>query len=151
MTVLLANNVTTTLSAAIGTGDTTFNVVDGNRFPSPTTGQYFYATLVATNGAVEIIKVTSRIGNAFGVVRAQESTQAQAFAAGSRIEMRITAASVLDAASDAVAEFGSVRLTDGVAAPSTVSGAAFIYVDTADGDLKIKFGDGTVKTIVTDT
>ena len=103
MTVLLANNVTTTLSAAIGTGDTTFNVVDGNRFPSPTTGQYFYATLVATNGAVEIIKVTSRIGNAFGVVRAQESTQAQAFAAGSRIEMRVTAASVLDAASDAVA------------------------------------------------
>lgn len=151
MTVLLANNVTTTLSAAIGTGDTTFNVVDGNRFPSPTTGQYFYATLVATNGAFEIIKVTSRIGNAFGVVRAQESTQAQAFAAGSRIEMRITAASVLDAASDAVTEFGSVRLTDGVAAPATVSGAAFIYVDTADGDLKVKFGDGTVKTIVTDT
>lgn len=44
-----------------------------------------------------------------------------------------------------------MTLVDGVAAPSTVSGAAQIYVDNADGDLKIKFGDGTVKTIVTDT
>jgi len=45
----------------------------------------------------------------------------------------------------------SLRLVDGVTAPSTVSGFASLYVDTADGDLKIKFGDGTVKTIVTDT
>ena len=30
-------------------------------------------------------------------------------------------------------------------------GLAQLYVDTADGDLKVKFGDGTVKTIVTDT
>lgn len=42
-------------------------------------------------------------------------------------------------------------LTDGVTAPATVLGKAFIYVDIADGDLKVKFGDGTVKTIVTDT
>lgn len=42
-------------------------------------------------------------------------------------------------------------LKDGVTAPSTFAGQAAIYVDTADGDLKIKFSDGTVKTIVTDT
>jgi len=42
-------------------------------------------------------------------------------------------------------------LVDGITAPSTVAGHAVIYVDTADGDLKIKFGDGTVKTIVVDT
>ena len=42
-------------------------------------------------------------------------------------------------------------LKDGMTAPSTISGIAQIYVDTADGDLKVKFGDGTVKTIVTDT
>ena len=42
-------------------------------------------------------------------------------------------------------------LKDGVSAPSTFSGQAAIYVDSADGDLKIKFSDGTVKTIVTDT
>lgn len=46
---------------------------------------------------------------------------------------------------------GTVNLTDGVTAPATITGVAQIYVDTADGDLKIKFGDGTVKTIVIDT
>ena len=46
---------------------------------------------------------------------------------------------------------GGIHIPDGIAAPSTVSGKAIIYVDTADGDLKVKFGDGTVKTIVIDT
>ncbi len=42
-------------------------------------------------------------------------------------------------------------LVDGVTAPGTISGHAIMYVDTADGDLKIKFGDGTVKTITVDS
>jgi hypothetical protein len=46
---------------------------------------------------------------------------------------------------------GRMALIDGVTAPATVTGHALIYVDSADGDLKVKFGDGTVKTIVTDT
>lgn len=45
----------------------------------------------------------------------------------------------------------SLVLRDGVTAPSVVVGVALIYVDIADGDLKIKFSDGTVKTIVVDT
>lgn len=44
-----------------------------------------------------------------------------------------------------------IAITDGVTAPATVAGLGQIYIDIADGDLKIKFGDGTVKTIVTDT
>jgi hypothetical protein len=44
-----------------------------------------------------------------------------------------------------------IAITDGVTAPTTVAGRAFIYVDTADGDLKVKFGDGTVKVIAADT
>lgn len=45
-----------------------------------------------------------------------------------------------------------LQLADGVTAPAaTASGVAMIYIDTADGDLKVKFSDGTVKTIVTDT
>ena len=43
-----------------------------------------------------------------------------------------------------------LEVTDGVTAPGTGSGAR-IYVDTADGDLKVKFSDGTVKTISVDT
>lgn len=42
-------------------------------------------------------------------------------------------------------------LLDGLTAPSAVAGRAYIYVDTADGDLKVKFGDGITKTIATDT
>lgn len=41
-------------------------------------------------------------------------------------------------------------LGDGVPAPSATSGQAKIYVDTADGDLKVIFGDGVIKTIVVD-
>lgn len=46
---------------------------------------------------------------------------------------------------------GWAAVKDGVTAPSATSGYAKIYVDTADGDLKVIFGDGTVKTIVTDS
>jgi hypothetical protein len=42
-------------------------------------------------------------------------------------------------------------LTDGITAPSTASGWAILYVDTADGDLKVKFGDGHVETIAVDS
>jgi hypothetical protein len=49
------------------------------------------------------------------------------------------------------AKMNALRITDGIAAPSAVTGQAQIYVDTADGDLKVIFADGTVKTIVVDT
>lgn len=45
----------------------------------------------------------------------------------------------------------SLSITDGITAPNTELGFAQIYVDSSDGDLKVKFGDGTVKTIATDT
>lgn len=42
-------------------------------------------------------------------------------------------------------------MKDGTTAPTATAGEVKIYVDGADGDLKVIFGDGTVKTIVTDT
>lgn len=45
----------------------------------------------------------------------------------------------------------TLALVDGISAPSTLAGHAQIYVDTADGDLKVKFGDGTTKVISADT
>jgi hypothetical protein len=42
-------------------------------------------------------------------------------------------------------------LVDGITAPSATVGLAKIFVDTADGDLKVIFGDGTTKTLATDT
>lgn len=45
----------------------------------------------------------------------------------------------------------AIAITDGITAPATAAGFGLLYIDSADGDLKIKFGDGTVKTIVVDT
>lgn len=60
-----------------------------------------------------------------------------------------------------VVDFGRVTLRgaayvdfirDGITAPaSNPSGMAVLFIDTADGDLKIRFSDGTLKTIVVDT
>jgi hypothetical protein len=47
--------------------------------------------------------------------------------------------------------FTQLQITDGVSEPDTLAGKATIYIDSSDGDLKIKFGDGTVKTIVVDS
>ena len=71
----------------------------------------------------------------------------------STIEVMVVTALPVGAAdaSQVSGSFNQLSIIDGVSAPSTVSGSALIYVDSADGDLKIKFGDGTVKTIATDT
>lgn len=42
-------------------------------------------------------------------------------------------------------------LADGVTAPGATVGSAKLYVDTSDGDLKVIFGDGVIKTLATDT
>lgn len=48
-------------------------------------------------------------------------------------------------------EDGGLALKDGITAPATLSGFAKIYVDGTSGDLRVLFGDGTDKLIVTDT
>jgi hypothetical protein len=40
-------------------------------------------------------------------------------------------------------------LADGVPEPDTLLGITWIYIDRDDGNLKVKFGDGTIKTIAT--
>lgn len=45
---------------------------------------------------------------------------------------------------------GFVAVADGMAAPGAGTGKARIYVDTADGNLKVVFASGTVKTLATD-
>ena len=40
-----------------------------------------------------------------------------------------------------------IKIKDGITAPDTLTGYGQIYIDEDDGDLKIKFGDGTVKVI----
>jgi parallel beta-helix repeat protein len=105
MTVKLKNNVVGYLATQISTTDTGLALNSGNgaNFPTLGFGEYFYATLVSAGGTIEIVKVTARSGDALTVLRAQEGTTAAGFASGSRVELRVTAQSVLDAITDATA------------------------------------------------
>jgi len=98
MTVIVQNNTAAFLSTAVSASDTglAVQVGSGALFPTLQSGDYFYATLSATNGEYEIVKATARAGDNFTVVRAQEGTSARSFVAGSRIEIRVTARSVIE-------------------------------------------------------
>lgn len=104
MTVLLRNNVTATLATALSATDTGIALTSGHgaRFPSLGAGEYFYATLSGPTTGPEIVKVTTRVGDALTVVRAQEGTVGQHFPSGGRIELRVTAASIEDSITDEI-------------------------------------------------
>ncbi len=106
MTVILKNNASGFLATSISATDTSIILSTGTgaNFPSLTSGQYFYATFSPTSGASEIVKCTARSGDTLTVIRAQEGTSALSFAGGSRVELRVTAQSVIDAIADQVAE-----------------------------------------------
>lgn len=101
MPVILTNNAETTLNTAINASETALVVADGSVFPTPGADQYFYATLVSQQGTLEIVKVTARTGNVLTVTRGAESTTPNGFAVGTRVEARVTAASV----SNSISEF----------------------------------------------
>jgi hypothetical protein len=102
MAVVLTNNATTQLATSLTTGTTTLSVTAGTgaKFPAPGASQWFPVTLIKANGTLEICRCTSRSGDVLTVARAQEGTAAQAFAAGDRVELRLTNA--------AMAEFGQL-------------------------------------------
>ena len=98
MTVLLQNNAIGYLSTPISASDVglALEAGDGANFPSLGAGEYFYATLVATNGESEIVQVTARVTDTLTIVRAQDNSTAYSFAAGTKLEMRVNVASIED-------------------------------------------------------
>ena len=46
---------------------------------------------------------------------------------------------------------GYLTLKDGVTAPTAAAGQARFYIDSADGDLKVRFGDNVTKVVSADT
>jgi hypothetical protein len=120
MPIKLKNNVSSTLASAISASDVGLTVAAGTgaQFPTLAAGDYFYATLITPSGTIEVVKVTARVGDTMTVVRAQEGSSAAGFAAGTRMELRVTAQSVLDAARYT----DTVSVTDFGARPSA-SGA----------------------------
>ena len=99
MSVKFSNNGHSTLAASLASNATSITVASGHgaRFPSLSSGEYFYATLIDASNNLEIVKVTARSSDVLTVTRAQESTTARAYAIGDRIELRVTAAGIADA------------------------------------------------------
>jgi len=101
MTIQLKNNAFGYLDTAINASDVglSLGAGEGANFPALSAGQYFYATL-SSGSDREVVKVTAIAGDALSITRAQESTTALAFPAGARIELRVTAQTVIDAIND---------------------------------------------------
>jgi len=94
MSIVLKNNASNFLAAAIDSAQTSITLQSAASFPSLGANEYFYGTIEDTAGQVEIVKVTARVGDTLTVVRAQESTSAASFAQGSRFELRVTVGSI---------------------------------------------------------
>ncbi len=99
MPQLFANNAFGALASPINGAATTITLVsgDGARFPNPTGGDYFHATLVGLNAngvesSWEIVRCTARATDQLTVTRGQEGTTATSWNAGTRIELRVTKA-----------------------------------------------------------
>ena len=151
MSVKFANNAHSTLASSVSTSATSITVASGQgaRFPSLSSGEYFYATLIDTSNNLEIVKVTARSTDVLTATRAQESTTARAFSSGDRIELRVTAQGLVDATTiQADQVVNSMIATDAVNADSIVAnavGASEINVSGNGnaGQALLSDGDGT--------
>jgi hypothetical protein len=160
MAIKLANNASSTLATAISASDTGVVLATGtgSQFPVLTTGDYFYATIVSTAGTREIVKATARVGDTLTIVRAQEGTTAASFAAGAQFELRITAASVLDNASESTSALAAPSgsslvgyLPDGSGAVATTVQAQLRGITASSGSSLVGYlpvGTGAVATTV---
>lgn len=109
MAQLFSNNAFSTLASAVAASSTATTIAlatgGGAKFPAPTSPDFFLATLIGidANGnenAWEVVKVTANASDSLTVVRAFEGIAQQAaaplaWAAGTRIELRDTAGTLL--------------------------------------------------------
>ena len=93
---VFSNFISTTLSAAATSTDTSLSVTSATNFPTLETGQQLPITLInaATQTVYEIIYVTAISGTTLTVLRGQEGTVAQAWSIGDLVKGCITAATV---------------------------------------------------------
>ena len=100
MAVKFANNVSTSLSAAINATQTTISVADASRLPTLSSGDYIYLTIDTDTASptIEVVKVTAISSNDLTVVRGQDGTTAASFSNGTKVELRVTAAALDDIA-----------------------------------------------------
>jgi hypothetical protein len=97
MSQLFTNNASGTLSVQLEIVDTTLTLQAGEATlfpPAVTGGDFAMATIEDVNGFIEIVKITNRdVGtDVLTITRGQENTSAKQFVTGSRVELRVTAA-----------------------------------------------------------
>lgn len=95
MTTLVTNNAFSTLASNISNVSTSLSVQSGEgaRFPAPGAGEQAFLSLITAAGAIEIIKYTTRTGDAFsGLTRGSDGTTALSFNSGDLVELRVIAA-----------------------------------------------------------
>ena len=110
MAVKFANNVSTALSAAINATQTTISVADASGLPTLSSGDYVYLPIDTDTDSPtrEVVKVTAVSSNDLTVVRGQDDTTASSFSSGTKVELRVTAASLSDISSAADTESVSI-------------------------------------------
>lgn len=126
MTLLLSNLATSELAAGIAADATSITVQpgDGAKFPVPNAaGEWFPLLLVAGTGMIEIVRCTARFGDTLTIQRAQEGTSAKAFAAGDRVDLRLTAA----AAASKLDKSGGV-----MSGPLEIDSSSFISIRSTE-------------------
>lgn len=94
---LFTNNATGTLAGGYSAVATaiTLTAGQGSKYPTPTGGDWFMATIVDPSNNIEIVKVTGRATDTMTVVRGQEGTTARILAAGEKFDLRITAGALV--------------------------------------------------------
>ncbi|QTG13054.1 hypothetical protein G6M86_07280 [Agrobacterium tumefaciens] len=140
MAVKLANNAFSTLAASVTSAATSLSIqaADAGKFPVLAAGDWHPATIIDSSGNMEIVRVTARASNVLTVQRAQEATTAKAFSAGSRIDVRLTAAVIASLPKDKQdIGLGNADNTADIDKPiSTLQGEALnarVRVDAAQG------------------
>lgn len=142
MTQLFANNAYGSLGATLSNSATSLTLASGQgaRFPAPTAGDYFLLTLVGldSNGLEntwEVVKVTGRTTDALTIERAQESTTAVTWAAGTRVELRATAGTFYKfLPTDGGTLTGNLNLASGTKITGDFSNASYasrVYVQSS--------------------
>ena len=95
--LLFANNASSRCPVAISASETTIQLQPGTgvNFPTPALGESFMVTLEdRRTGQIEICECTLHSGDMLTVIRGQEDTIAQSFAAGTTVSNRLTAATL---------------------------------------------------------
>jgi hypothetical protein len=135
MPIKFANNAFGVLASGISNSDTsvTLQTGQGAKFPSLSTGDYFYATLIDAGNNLEIVKCTARSSDVLTIVRAQEATTARSYISGDRIECRLTADTLRKAVALEVTSPPPTGIEEGNSYFDSEVGDQAIYYQDNDG------------------